>query len=96
MINRIKYLFFLLPYYVFAGTAGTGISQVVSIAQTLQNTITGPIAMLVSISAIAIAGMVWAFSDHGSGVRKFSAVVAGVLIAVNAAGWFATLFGANV
>lgn len=93
-LKHLKLSLFTLPAYALAGSSGSGISQVASLATTLQNTITGPLAMLFSIVAIAGAGMAWAMSDHGGGVRKFSAVAIGIVIVVNATSWYATLFGA--
>ncbi|MFN7095432.1 MAG: TrbC/VirB2 family protein [Burkholderiales bacterium] len=96
MLKKLKRILLLLPSYAFAGSAGAGISQVSNVTQMLQNTITGPIGMICSVVAIVGAGAAWAMSDHGTGVRKFSAVAMGVVIIVNAVGWFSTIFGANV
>ncbi|MBP9741768.1 MAG: TrbC/VirB2 family protein [Burkholderiales bacterium] len=97
MFKRIKRFLFIIPKYAIAGSAsGGGIAQVASVATLLQDTITGPIGMTCSIVAIVGAGIAWAMADHGTGARKFSAVAMGVVIVVNAVGWFTTIFGANV
>jgi type IV secretory pathway VirB2 component (pilin) len=98
MIKKIKKIILILPSYVFAGSASSGkaLSQVSNVAAILQDTVTGPMGMVCSIVAIVGAGIAWAMSDHGTGVRKFSAVAVGIILIVNAVGWYTSLWGANV
>ncbi len=60
--------------------------------QMIMNSISGPIAKILGVIAIVIAGLGIAFGESGSGVRKLFQVVLGLAIAFTAASIVATLF----
>ncbi len=58
----------------------------------LINNLTGTVARLLVIAAIVVAGLAWAFTEHGTGGRKVSQIVFGGAIAL-AAVTFLTALG---
>lgn len=60
--------------------------------QMIMNSISGPVAKILGVIAIVIAGLGIAFGESGSGVRKLFQVVLGLAIAFTAASIVATLF----
>jgi type IV secretory pathway VirB2 component (pilin) len=62
--------------------------------QTLTNDLQGTVAHALVTAAVISSGLMWSFSEHGSGVRKFSAVAVGGSLALGAATLMTTLFGA--
>src|SRR2546425_8614963 len=62
--------------------------------QTLTNDLQGTVAHAIVTAAVVASGLMWSFSEHGSGVRKFSAVAVGGSLALGAASLITTLFGA--
>ena len=59
---------------------------------TLQNDLQGPVAHAVITSAIIGTGIMWSVSEHGTGVRKMSAVVFGGAAGLGATTLMTTLF----
>ncbi len=59
---------------------------------TLQNDLQGPVAHAVTTSAIIGTGIMWSVSEHGTGVRKMSAVAFGGAAALGATTLMTTLF----
>ena len=59
---------------------------------TLQNDLQGPVAHAVTTSAIIGTGIMWSVSEHGTGVRKMSAVVFGGAAGLGATTLMTTLF----
>jgi type IV secretory pathway VirB2 component (pilin) len=64
----------------------------------IMHSISGPVAKIVGVIAIVLAGLGIAFGEAGSGVRKLFQVVMGLAIAFTAASIVSTLFqgGAGV
>ncbi len=62
----------------------TGLSNLV-------NNLTGTVARLGIIAAIVIAGITWAFTEHGTGGRKLSQIVFGGGVALAAVSFLANL-----
>jgi type IV secretion system protein TrbC len=63
--------------------------------QTIQTDLTGTVAHGVTAAAVVIAGLGWAHSEHGSGMRKASAVGFGGAISLGALQAMNALFGAG-
>ncbi len=59
---------------------------------TLQNDLQGPVAHAVTTSAIIGTGILWSVSEHGTGVRKMSAVAFGGAAALGATTLMTALF----
>ncbi len=60
--------------------------------QMIMTSISGPVAKILGVIAIVIAGLGIAFGESGSGVRKLFQVVLGLAIAFTAASIVSTLF----
>lgn len=60
--------------------------------QAIMNSISGPVAKILGVIAIVLAGLGIAFGESGSGVRKLFQVVLGLAIAFTAASIVSTLF----
>lgn len=74
----------------FAASAGMPWeSRMNSILQS----VSGPVARVIGAIAIIAAGLGVAFSEGGSGMRKFLWVVLGLVIAFNAVSYFLTFLG---
>ena len=61
--------------------------------QTFLNSLTGPVAQIAGVAAVAAAGFGIAFSEGGSGLRKLVWVAFGLSIAFAATTFFLPLFG---
>jgi type IV secretory pathway VirB2 component (pilin) len=59
---------------------------------TLQTDLQGPVAHAITTAAIIGTGLMWSVSEHGTGVRKMSAVAFGGATALGAATLMTTLF----
>ena len=66
-----------LPARAFAAGAGGGALPWDQTFNTIQTDLTGPVAYSLTTAAIVMSGLMWAHSEHGTGVRKMSAVAAG-------------------
>jgi type IV secretory pathway VirB2 component (pilin) len=77
---RLAYGFGLLaiawPARVFAATAGGTLPWDTTL-NTLQTDLSGTVAHTVTTAAIIGTGIAWAFTEHGTGVRKLSGVAFG-------------------
>jgi type IV secretion system protein VirB2 len=62
---------------------------------TIQNDMTGTVAHGITAAAIVLAGLGWAHSEHGSGMRKASAVGFGGAVSLGAVQTMNALFGAG-
>lgn len=60
--------------------------------QKIMDSISGPVAKIVGVIAIVLAGLGIAFGESGSGVRRLFQVVLGLAIAFTAASIVTTLF----
>lgn len=79
------------PVKAFAAVAGGVLPWDLPLT-TLQNDLQGPVAHAVTTAAIIGTGLTWAVSEHGTGVRKMSAVAFGGAAALGAATLMTTLF----
>lgn len=61
-------------------------------AQHSANGPAGPVAHAITTAAIIGTGLMWSVSEHGTGVRKMSAVAFGGAAALGAATLMTTLF----
>lgn len=84
----------LLSLAIFAQTAlaDTGLPWE-SPLQKIMASLTGPVAKVLGVIAIVLAGFGIAFGEAGSGVRRLFQVVLGLSIAFTASSIVATLFG---
>jgi type IV secretion system protein TrbC len=75
-----------------AFAAGTGMPWETPINEIL-NSITGPVAKAIGIMAMVLFGLVFAFSEHGSALRRGLGIAMGVSIAFAASSFGMTFFG---
>jgi type IV secretory pathway VirB2 component (pilin) len=76
----------------FAGTtSGTAMPWETPL-QTIQESITGPVAKAVGIIAIAITGLGFAFAEGGSALRKGIGIVFGLAIVFTATTFISSFF----
>jgi type IV secretory pathway VirB2 component (pilin) len=81
------------PARVLAATAG-GTLPWDSTLTTLQTDLQGPVAHAITTAAIIGTGITWAVSEHGTGVRKMSALAFGGAAALGATTLMTALFPA--
>jgi type IV secretion system protein TrbC len=79
------------PARVLAATAGGTLPWDAPL-NTLQTDLQGPVAHAITTAAIIGTGLMWSVSEHGTGVRKMSAVAFGGSAALGAATLMTTLF----
>lgn len=79
------------PARVLAATAGGTLPWDAPLT-TLQNDLQGPVAHAVTTAAVIGTGILWSVSEHGTGVRKMSAVAFGGSCALGATTLMTTLF----
>lgn len=72
----------------------TGISPWENAVQVLQTAFTGPIATGLSLVAIVVGGLVFAFGE-GGGKRTLAGIIFGVGMAIGAVNFMAWLFPAS-
>src|SRR5271166_5858702 len=93
---RITYAFsfvtIILPARAFAAAAAGGALPWDQPLTTLQTDLQGPVAHSITTAAIIGAGLTWAFSEHGTGARKMSALAFGGAAALGAAAVMTALF----
>jgi type IV secretory pathway VirB2 component (pilin) len=83
-----------LPARAFAAVAGGGVLPWDQPLNTLQTDLQGPVAHAVTTAAIIGTGITWAVSEHGTGVRKMSALAFGGAAALGATTLMTALFPA--
>ena len=92
---RVGYAFgvltIALPARAFAATAGGVLPWDLPLT-TLQTDLQGPVAHAVTTAAIIGAGIMWSVTEHGTGVRKMSALAFGGSCALGATQLMTTLF----
>ncbi len=92
---RLGYAFGILtialPARALAAVAG-GVLPWDAPLNTLQTDLQGPVAHAITTAAIIGTGLTWAVSEHGTGVRKMSAVAFGGAAALGAATLMTALF----
>ena len=95
-IERISYATLSLGVTVTAGNAwaaSTGGTLPWDTSLTALSTdLTGAVAHGITIACIVLSGLGWAHSEHGSGIRKASAVGFGGAAALGATQLYATIF----
>ncbi len=79
------------PAQAFAATAG-GVLPWDMPLMTLQTDLQGPVAHAVTTAAIIGTGILWSVTEHGTGVRKMSALAFGGSCALGATQLMTTLF----
>ncbi len=80
----------LLPSVTLASTGGPAMPWDTGL-QNLVDNLTGTVARLMIIAAIVVAGITWAFTEHGTGGRKLSQIVFGGGVALAAVSFLANL-----
>src|ERR1700687_2461480 len=85
---RVGYAFgvltIALPARAFAAAAAGGALPWGQPLTTLPTDLQGPVAHSITTAAIIGAGLTWAFSEHGTGARKMSALAFGGAAALGA------------
>ncbi len=81
-----------LPARAFAAATGAGVLPWDTPLNTLQTDLQGPVAHTITTAAIIGAGLTWAFSEHGTGARKISALAFGGAAALGAATLMTAIF----
>src|SRR5216683_2830290 len=85
---RVGYAFgvltIALPARAFAAAAAGGALPWDQPLTTLQTDLQGPVAHSITTAAVIGAGLTWAFSEHGTGARKVSALAFGGAAALGA------------
>src|SRR5215813_4964096 len=84
-------LTFLAPIKAFAAVAGGALPWDTPLT-TLQTDLQGPVAHAITTAAIIGTGIIWSVSEHGTGVRKMSALAFGGSCALGATALMTTLF----
>ena len=79
------------PASAFAAVAGGVLPWDLPLT-TLQTDLQGPVAHAVTTAAIIGAGIMWSVTEHGTGVRKMSALAFGGSCALGATQLMTTLF----
>lgn len=94
--TRSAYAFGVLtiawPARALAAVAGGGALPWDQPLTTLQNDLQGPVAHAITTAAIIGAGIMWSVSEHGTGVRKMSALAFGGSCALGATQLMTALF----
>jgi type IV secretory pathway VirB2 component (pilin) len=92
---RLSYAFGIItivwPAQAFAATVG-GVLPWDMPLMTLQTDLQGPVAHAVTTAAIIGTGILWSVTEHGTGVRKMSALAFGGSCALGATQLMTTLF----
>ncbi len=83
-------ILFFLPEAVEASTGGPSMPWDTGLTNLVDN-LTGTVARLLVIAAIVVAGLTWAFTEHGTGGRKISQIVFGAAVALGAAQFLTAL-----
>lgn len=83
-------LLLLPPGLAAAGIGGPAMPWDTGL-QNLVDNLTGTVARLMIIAAIVVAGITWAFTEHGTGGRKVSQIVFGGGVALAAASFLTGL-----
>ena len=94
-IKNISYICgicFIMSSQAIADTVGGSGMPWEGPLQKIVDSITGPVARVIAVLAIVLAGLGIAFGEAGSGVRKLFQVVFGLAIAFGAASIVASVF----
>lgn len=90
--NYVSWLSILLMIYGQAYASKTGLPWEGPL-QKIANSITGPVAKIIGVLAIVLAGFGIAFGEAGSGMRRLFQIVLGLSIAFTASSLIVDLFG---
>lgn len=90
--NRSYLFLFFLTLMPTAFAAETGLPWESPLEKIL-NSLTGPVAKILGVIAIVIAGFGIAFGEAGSGMRRLFQVILGLSIAFTASTMMVSLFG---
>lgn len=91
-VNYVSWVSLLLLAYSHAYATQTGLPWEGPL-QKIANSITGPVAKIVGVLAIVLAGFGIAFGEAGSGMRRLFQIVLGLSIAFTASSLIVQLFG---
>lgn len=91
-VSYISWLSLLLMVHAQAYATKTGLPWEGPL-QKIANSITGPVAKIVGVLAIVLAGFGIAFGEAGSGMRRLFQIVLGLSIAFTASSLIVDLFG---
>lgn len=80
------------PAMAYAAAAGGGTLPWDQTLNTLQTDMQGPVAHSITTAAVIGTGIMWGVSEHGTGIRKMSAVAFGGAAALGATTVMTTLF----
>ena len=75
-----------------AQAAGSGMPWEAPL-QKILDSLTGPVAKLISVAAIVVTGLSIAFGEGGAGMKKLLGIVFGVSMAFGASSFFLSFFG---
>ncbi len=89
---RIRYSSIAWPARALAAVAAGGALPWDGPLTTLQTDLQGPVAHAITTAAIIGTGIMWSVSEHGTGVRKMSALAFGGSCALGATSLMTTLF----
>ena len=89
-LGALAALWVLSAPAAFATTGGTSMPWDEPLIR-IQENLTGPVASAVIIIAVALAGVMWALSDHGTGMRRVSQVIFGAGVALGAVSFVTAL-----
>jgi type IV secretion system protein VirB2 len=90
---KITFLALVINIVTFASTNSNMVWETPT--NTIQKSITGPVAKAVALISIAIAGMAWAFTDGGNMMGKAIRIVAALAIVGGAATLVSSVFGVS-
>ena len=91
-IGQSALLLFIMANTALAADAGGGAMPWEGPLQKVMDSISGPVAKIMGVIVIVIAGLGIAFGESGSGVRRLFQVVMGLAIAFSAASIIADLY----
>jgi type IV secretory pathway VirB2 component (pilin) len=89
-LGALAALWVLSAPAAFATTGGTSMPWDEPLIR-IQENLTGPVASAIIIIAVALAGVMWALSDHGTGMRRVSQVIFGAGVALGAVSFVTAL-----
>jgi type IV secretory pathway VirB2 component (pilin) len=81
------------PAMAYAAAAGGGVLPWDATLTTLQTDLQGTVAHSITTAAVIGTGIMWGVSEHGTGIRKMSAVAFGGASALGATTVMTALFG---
>lgn len=95
MASYCKRTLLILALSLFAGgahAAGSGMPWEAPLQQILDS-LTGPVAKIISVAAIVVTGLSIAFGEGGAGMKKLLWIVFGISMAFGASSFFLGFFG---